>query len=64
TRAKEMRNSLIFSLVAVYFPVWFLFSGQGNHALWIAMNAFMLARGGSLVWIYMRLNKRGQLLPV
>ncbi|MGB5444771.1 MAG: MATE family efflux transporter, partial [Psychromonas sp.] len=42
TRAKEMRNSLIFSLVAVYFPVWFLFSGQGNHALWIAMNAFML----------------------
>ncbi|HEY5716241.1 MAG TPA: MATE family efflux transporter [Psychromonas sp.] len=64
TRAKEMRNSLIFSLLAVYFPVWLLFSGQGNHALWIAMNAFMLARGLSLTWFYVRLNKKGQLIPI
>lgn len=62
TRAKEMRNSMIFSLCVVYFPVYLLFSGQGNHALWIAMNAFMLARGISLLWIYFKLNKNKQLI--
>lgn len=63
TRAKEMRNSMLFSLCLVYFPIWFIFSGQGNHALWIAMNAFMMARGGSLLWIYLQLNKKGELIP-
>ncbi len=62
TRAKEMRNSMLFSLCAVYFPVWLLFAEQGNHALWMAMNAFMLARGASLLWIYTRLNRQGKLI--
>lgn len=62
TRAKEMRNSMLFSLLAVYFPVWLLFAEQGNHALWIAMNAFMMARGGSLLWIYLQLNRKGRLI--
>lgn len=62
TRAKEMRNSMIFSLCLVYFPVWFIFSGEDNHALWIAMNAFMLSRGLTLLWIYSRLNQKGELL--
>ena len=62
TRAREMRNSMIFSLCAVYFPVWLLFAEQGNHALWMAMNAFMLARGVSLLWIYAQLHKKGQLI--
>ena len=62
TRASEMRNAMIFSLLAVYFPVWLLFSSEGNHALWIAMNAFMLARGLSLLWIYRRLDKQDKLI--
>jgi len=62
TRAKEMRNSMIFSLCAVYFPVWLFFSDQGNHALWIAMNAFMMARGVSLLWIYIQLKAQNKLL--
>lgn len=62
TRAKEMRNSMLFSLCVIYFPVYLFYSGQGNHGLWIAMNAFMLARGLSLLWIYFRLNKSKQLL--
>lgn len=62
TRAKEMRNSMLFSLCAVYFPVWLLFAEQGNHALWMAMNAFMLARGVSLLWIYTQLNRQGKLI--
>jgi MATE family multidrug resistance protein len=62
TRAKEMRNSMIISLCLVYFPVWFVFSAQGNHALWIAMNAFMAARGVTLLWIYLQLNKKNKLI--
>lgn len=61
-RAKEMRNSMIFSLCAIYFPVWLLFAEQGNHALWIAMNAFMVARGASLLWIYLQLKKQNKLI--
>ena len=62
TRAKDMRNSMIFSLCIVYFPTWLLFSEQGNHGLWMAMNAFMLARGLSLFWIYRGLDKNNQLI--
>ena len=62
TRAVEMRNAMIFSLLAVYFPVWLLFSNEGNHALWIAMNAFMLARGLSLLWIYKKLERKQLLI--
>lgn len=61
-RAKEMRNSMLVSLCLVYFPVWWCFSEQGNQALWIAMNAFMLARGLTLLWIYWQLNKKNQLI--
>lgn len=62
TRATNMRNSMIFSLCIVYFPIWFLAEEQGNHGLWLAMNAFMLARGMSLFWIYSRLDKNKQLI--
>lgn len=62
TRGRDMRNTVMFSLFVVYFPVWFLFSGEGNHALWIAMNAFMLARGISLLWIYKRLERKRLLI--
>jgi multidrug resistance protein, MATE family len=62
TRATEMRNSMIFSLLIVYFPIWFIFSSEGNHALWIAMNAFMLSRGLSLIWIYKKLARQGLLI--
>jgi len=62
TRAKEMRNSMIFSLLLVYFPVWFIFANEGNHALWIAMNAFMFARGISLLWIYKKLERKQLLI--
>ncbi len=56
-RAKEMRNSMIVSSLLVFFPVYFMFSEQGNHALWLAMNLFMLARGISLGYLFLRLNK-------
>ncbi len=62
TRAAEMRNSMLFSIAFVYFPVWWLFSDLDNHALWVALNCFMLARGLTLIWIYRGLDKSKQLL--
>ena len=53
TRTAEMRNSMLFSTFAVFFPTYVMASGLGNHALWLAMNAFMLARGLSLIWMYL-----------
>ncbi|WP_440905789.1 MATE family efflux transporter [Catenovulum sp. SX2] len=53
--SKSMRNSMLVSVVGVFFPVWFVFNQlaltQGinpNHALWIALHAMMLARGITL----------------
>lgn len=54
--SKAMRNSMLVSVCAVFFPVWFIcdmvLSGiqvqWANHALWIALNAMMIARGITL----------------
>ncbi|WP_342805791.1 MATE family efflux transporter [Alteromonas sp. M12] len=56
TRANAMRDSMLISALLVYFPVWWLWQDLGNWALWIAMLAFLGARGISLsgyfVWLY------------
>ncbi|WAJ70009.1 MATE family efflux transporter [Catenovulum adriaticum] len=54
--SKTMRNSMLVSVCAVFFPVWFIcdmvLSGiqaqWANHALWIALNTMMIARGITL----------------
>ena len=51
TRAKDMRNSMLFCVICIFLPTYVISSGLGNHALWLAMNAFMLARGLSLAWL-------------
>jgi len=51
TRAKDMRNSMLFCVICVFLPTYIISSGLGNHALWLAMNVFMLARGLSLAWL-------------
>jgi len=44
--AKAMRNSMIISVVLVFFPLYFLLEPiWGNHGLWIAFNAFLFSRG-------------------
>ena len=61
TRASAMRNTMIISALAVYFPVWFLTQEQGNVSLWYALLAFLLARGVTLAWSFYRLDKRNEL---
>jgi len=62
TRAREMRIVMASAAVFVFLPVWFVFRDWGNHALWLALMAFMAARGvGMHVW-YRRLMADNRLV--
>ena len=45
TRAREMRDIMVFSAVGIFLPAWFLLQGFGNHGLWLAFTLFMASRG-------------------
>ena len=45
TRAKTMRNSMVFSTIAVFLPAWYLTQSLGNDGLWFAFLLFMASRG-------------------
>ena len=49
---KSMQYSMLFSVVAVLLPLWWISTGSGNHGLWFAFLAFHLARSVSLAGIY------------
>ncbi|MBN2639066.1 MAG: MATE family efflux transporter [Bacteroidales bacterium] len=51
TASKALRNTMIISSVLVFLPAFYFgFHLLGNHALWLAINLFMIARGISM-WI-------------
>jgi MATE family multidrug resistance protein len=53
TRAREMRNSMLFATLFVFVPASFgLLHVMGNHGLWLALALFMLARAVAqhLIW--------------
>ncbi len=56
TRAREMRNAMAFSTLAVFLPACYLFGGWGNHGLWFAFTLFMLSRAVSMAWFWRRLE--------
>jgi len=45
TRARDMRNIMLFSAFVVFIPVWYLAQPFGNHGLWFALLAFLASRG-------------------
>lgn len=45
----QMRNTMLFSLFAVFLPVWYYSQHLGNMGLWLAMTLFMLARSLSMM---------------
>jgi MATE family multidrug resistance protein len=45
TRAREMRNIMLISTIAIFLPLWFLTQSFGNHGLWFAFLTFMASRG-------------------
>jgi len=58
TRAKAMRDIMIFSTLIVFLPAWYLLQGYGNHGLWLAFTLFMASRG-----IGMHIAYRKSVLP-
>ena len=60
TRTREMQNTMLFSALAVFLPVWWLTTGWGNHGLWFSLITLMLARAGSMGWMCWRYTREGR----
>ncbi|MBB5321809.1 MATE family multidrug resistance protein [Marinobacter oulmenensis] len=59
TRTREMQNTMLFSALGVFLPVWWLSTGWGNHGLWLSLICLMLARAVSMGWLCYRYTRRG-----
>lgn len=62
TRAREMRNGMLLSLLLTA-PLAWLLRDYGNHGLWIALLFFMAMRAATLGWIGWQLHLRKQWIP-
>jgi len=60
TRTRDMQNAMIFSVLVVYLPVWWLTQELGNNGLWLAIMSLMLARAVSMGWLFFRHTKSGR----
>src|SRR5690554_372825 len=58
TRTREMQDTMLFSALGVFLPVWWLTTGWGNHGLWLALISLMLARAGSMGWLCWRYTRQ------
>lgn len=52
TRAKEMRNIMVFSTLFVFLPAWYILTPWGNNGLWLAFLLFMASRGIGMHFTY------------
>ncbi|MCT4587945.1 MAG: MATE family efflux transporter [Carboxylicivirga sp.] len=56
TASRLMRNTMLLATL-VFFSLFYLLKGNlGNHALWLAMNCFMLGRGVFQTFFYKQLK--------
>lgn len=58
TRAREMRNIMVFSAIGVFIPAWFVLQPLGNDGLWLAFLLFLASRG-----VGMHIGYRRSVLP-
>lgn len=61
TRAREMRNAMLLSLLLAA-PLAWMASSYGNHGLWLAFLGFMTLRGVTLGWVGWRMQREGRWL--
>jgi len=56
TWAREMRNTMVLSVLGAFLPVFYLgqAAGLGNHGLWFAFLVFMAARALTMGYVYRR----------
>ncbi|MBZ2169592.1 MATE family efflux transporter [Marinobacter sp. F4216] len=59
TRTRDMQNTMLFSALGVFLPVWWLTTGWGNHGLWFSLICLMLARALSMGWLCWSYTKTG-----
>lgn len=57
----SMRNSMILAAAVIFLPVWFLTQGLGNHGLWLAFYAFLLARSLFMLPAFLTILNKHQL---
>ncbi len=53
TKAREMRNTIVLSVLGVFLPCWWLTQSLQNHGLWLSLTIFLGARG-VIQWCYYR----------
>ncbi|WP_323750024.1 MATE family efflux transporter [Marinobacter sp.] len=58
TRTREMQNTMLFSALVVFLPIWWLTTGWGNHGLWLSLVSLMLARAASMGWLCWRYTRQ------
>ena len=58
TRAREMRNIMVFSAFGIFIPAWFVLQPLGNDGLWLAFLLFLASRG-----VGMHIGYRRSVLP-
>jgi MATE family multidrug resistance protein len=61
TKGVQMRNSMIFSAIG-YLIVWYFTRSFGNHGLWLAFLCFLLFRGASMYSLFIRMDRRNELM--
>ena len=61
TKGREMRNSM-FIATSGFFLIFYLFSSEQNHALWLAMLSFMALRGIILALVFIHQWRKGTFL--
>ena len=59
TRAREMRNAMVISVVIAFPAAWAL-HGYGNHGLWISFLLFMVLRSLTLAVYAWRMQRKDQ----
>ncbi|MGM0768266.1 MAG: MATE family efflux transporter [Pseudomonadota bacterium] len=57
TRTRDMQNTMLFSALGVFLPIWWLTQGWGNHGLWFSLICLMLARALTMGWLYLSHNR-------
>jgi len=63
TLGAQMRNSMLIASVGVFVPAWTVLQTFGNHGLWAAFMLFFAARGVSMGWYFLRIDRRGGFVP-
>ncbi len=60
TRTRDMQNTMLFSALGIFLPVWWLTTGWGNHGLWFSLISLMLARAITMGWLFLSHTRHGR----